>query len=182
MIPASECPGFDLKAPPDLAENQLPQRKHPRLRDYDYSQAGAYFITICTLHKAKILSRIIVGRDAHIPPSLELSQVGRVAEHYIQRINQMYENVWVDHYVIMPDHIHLLNCIDGDADNGGMWASRPTIQTIVRSLKTLVTKQIGRSIWQASFYDHIIRSEKAYQEIWQYIENNPAQWEEDHCS
>ena len=74
----------------------------------------------------------------------------------------------------MPNHIHLIVQIDG----GRTWASAPTksIPSIVRSLKTLTTKEIGESIFQRSYHDHIIRNEKDYREIWEYIENNPRKW------
>ena len=81
----------------------------------------------------------------------------------------------MDKYVIMPNHLHLLVTL---AD-GGLKASRPTIQTIVRSTKRMITKEIGHSIFQTSFYDHVVRGERDYWEIWQYIENNPARWAED---
>ena len=63
-------------------------------------------------------------------------------------------------------------------ENGSMWASTPTnkISNIVRSIKTLTTKEIGKPIFQRSYYDHIIRNQEDYNEVWEYIENNPAKW------
>ena len=71
----------------------------------------------------------------------------------------------------MPDHIHMIVRIE----NGSMWASTPTnkISNIVRSIKTLTTKEIGKPIFQRSYYDHIIRNQEDYNEVWEYIENNP---------
>jgi len=60
-----------------------------------------------------------------------------------------------------------------------MPSSRPTLNTIIRSLKTMVTKELGYSIWQTSYYEHIIRNQHSYEEIWQYIDNNPLKWELD---
>ena len=74
----------------------------------------------------------------------------------------------------MPNHIHLLIRI-----NGTMWASSPTVSSLIRSFKILTTKEIGYPIFQRSFYDHIIRNENDYNEIWKYIENNPFKWLED---
>ena len=148
---------------------ELKKRKPNRLREYDYSAKGAYFVTICAQDRRKILSSI-VGDDAHIVPK----PYGIVAEKYIRNVPE------IDKYVIMPDHIHLIIQLD----NGSMWASTPTdakkqqnrVSTIVRSVKVLVAKEIGESIFQRSYYDHVIRNQQDYDEIWQYIENNPRKW------
>ena len=148
---------------------ELPKRKPNRLCEYDYSQNGAYFVTFCTQNRCRILSSI-VGDDAHIVPK----PYGIVAEKYIRNVPE------IEKYVIMPDHIHMIIRLD----NGSMWASTPTdrkpqhnrISNIVRSIKTLVTKEIGKSIFQRSYYDHVIRNQQDYNEIWEYIENNPRKW------
>ena len=148
-------------------EIHLPVRKHPRLKTFDYSSPGAYFITICTQGRKRILSQI-VGDDAHIVPE----PYGRIAEKYIRNVPEIVK------YIIMPDHIHMIIRLDA----GAMWASPPTnkIAFIVRSIKTLTTKEIGESIFQQSYYDHIIRNQKDYNEIWQYIDRNPSIWIEKH--
>ena len=144
----------------------FPERKRTRLKGFDYSQNGYYFVTICTKDKEKLLCEI-VGDDAHIVPS----PYGIITEKYIKSI------VGIDKYVIMPNHIHLIIKID----NGTMWASSPTksIPQIVKAFKTLVTKEIGKSIFQRSFHDHIIRGEQDYLKIWNYIDTNPAKWNVD---
>ncbi|MBQ8506727.1 MAG: transposase [Clostridia bacterium] len=159
---------------------KLPKRKHIRLKDYDYGQGGAYFITICTKDREPLLGTIPVGRDAHIPPQTKLSAIGGIADRHIRKINDVYSTTQVEKYIIMPNHIHLLLVLADNTDSdGGMWASRPTIQTIVRSFKTMVTKEIGHSIWQASFFDHIIRDEDEFLAVWKYIDENPLKWELD---
>ena len=145
---------------------ELPKRKPTRLKNYDYSQNGYYFITICTKNKEKILCNI-VGDDAHIVPK----EYGLVAEKYLNREKQ------IEKYVIMPNHIHMIIKLD----NGTMWASSPTksVSNIIRSFKTLVTKEIDKPIFQRSFHDHIIRGENDYLKIWNYIDTNPQKWNED---
>ena len=149
-------------------KNTLPERKQNRYPEYDYSQNGAYFVTICTQDRRKVLSNI-VGDDAHIVPK----PYGQVAEKYIRNVPE------IDKYVIMPDHIHMIIRLD----RGPMWASAPTdkpqhnhVSGIVRSIKTLTTKEIGEPIWQRSYYDHVIRNQEDYNEVWEYIENNPLKW------
>ena len=99
-----------------------------------------------------------------------------ICEKYINNINIKYKNVSVDKYVIMPNHIHLIISLYGT-----MRASSPTknIENIIRSFKIMVTKEIGKSIWQRSYHDHIIRGEKDYQKIWEYIDTNVIRWKKD---
>ena len=155
-----------------------PERKPLRLKGYDYSNFGAYFITICTKNREELLSEICpnVGDDAHIVPNNRLTDYGKICEKYINNINEKYNDATVDKYVIMPNHIHLIIFL-----HGTMWASSPTqtIGSIIRSFKTMVTKETGTAVWQRSFHDHIIRNEKDYAKIWEYIDNNPGIWETD---
>lgn len=153
----------------------LPFRKPTRLKGYDYSAPGAYFVTVCTHGRQELLSEI-VGEDAHILPQPKLTEIGNVCDKYINNINIKYENVTVDKYIIMPNHIHMIIFL-----HGRMWASSPTknLNNIIGSFKTMVTKETGNSIWQRSYHDHVIRDEKDYQRIWEYIDTNAAKWEDD---
>ena len=150
---------------------ELQTRKPNRLKNYDYSQNGAYFITICTKDRKQILSQVIVGEDT-ILPSIKLLEYGIIIDKSINEIPLHYDDVFVDNYVIMPNHIHLIIRIN----NNGRMVSAPTI---IAGMKRYVSKQIGKSIWQKSFYDHIIRDDIDYQQIWQYIDENPTKWAED---
>ncbi len=152
---------------------EFPQRKPNRLCDFDYSQNGAYFITICTQNREKIFWDG-VGADIIRPQNVSLSAFGKVAEQGILQIANHYENVAIDKYCIMPDHIHLILRIESDMD--GRMISAPTVSTVIGSMKRWVSRQGGRSVWQKSFYDHGIRNQQDYDEIWQYIENNPLKW------
>ena len=143
---------------------ELPQRKKIRVGEYDYSQCGAYFVTICTQNRRPILSNI-VGDDAHIVPK----RYGQIAEKYLKNAAE------IEKYVIMPDHIHMLIRLEEQgAEKRSPQASR--IASIVRSIKTLTTKEIGEPIFQRSYYGHVIRNQRDYNEIWEYIENNPRKW------
>lgn len=152
------------------------KRKATRLKEYDYAQNGAYFITICTQNKQCILSDIIVGASIARPCEIQLTQIGIVVENSIKGIEKHYQNVFVENYVIMPNHIHMIIRID---NSGGRAMLAPTISRIIQQFKGYVTKQIGKSIWQKLFYDHIIRDEDDYIIKIQYIENNPSKWFED---
>jgi putative transposase len=152
----------------------LPQRKNIRLKEYDYSQNGAYFITICTLKKQKLLWKAIVGATSGRPP---LSSTGKVIDKEINKIPTIYQNVEIVKYVIMPNHIHLIISIQRNED--GRPEVAPTISRIVKYFKGSISKQIGFSIWQKLFHDHIIRNKAEYLKIWEYIDTNPLKWQED---
>ncbi len=157
----------------------LPSRKVNRLRSYDYTSNGAYFITICTHQHTCILGKI-AGRGGQWPPApvqVNLSEYGKVVKDAIENIPRYYPHVAVDHYVIMPNHLHLLLMIT--APQSGRPMTAPTVSGMVNQLKGYVSKRIGHSIWQKSFHDHVIRSEAAYQKIWEYIDTNPLKWADD---
>ena len=152
---------------------EVPKRKPIRLTEYDYSIPGAYFITLCTANRAKILWKP-VGADIIRPNGLPLSTVGKIVEQGILQIPEHYENIYIDKYCIMPDHVHLILRIDSGPD--GRIISAPTISTVVGSMKRWVSRQVGRSIWQKAFYDHCIRNQQDYNEIWEYIQYNPLKY------
>lgn len=142
----------------------LPKRKPNRLSQYDYSQDGIYFITICTQHRKWLFWNV----------DMTLSSCGRMVQQAIANIPKYYPTVRVDHYVIMPDHVHLLLCIPEDQDGRSMIA--PTVSRIIQQFKGYVTKKAGHPVWQKSFYDHIIRNQAEYCAVWEYIETNPIQY------
>lgn len=172
-------------------------RKPLRLPEYSYDTPGAYFVTICTKERNPILGTVVgaddhtgptpnvgaddhtgptpnVGADDHIRPYIKLSKVGILVDQYTRTIPG------IDRYVIMPDHVHMILRVSAtNAVEGPMWSSAPTkrnIETTIRSWKTLITKELGESLWQRSFYEHVIRGEQDYWEIVKYIEENPAKW------
>ena len=161
---------------------EYPSRKHPRLKTYDYSSQGIYFITFCTYQREWILSNI-VGRGALTPPLVELTDIGKIAAEVIERTSVVYPGISIDNYVIMPNHVHLLIRIS--PVDGGVRAPRPTengsvsITEVIKAMKSITTRKIGTKIWQTSFYDHVIRNDEDYQTRFRYIEENPAKWQQD---
>ena len=155
---------------------ELPKRKPNRLKDFDYSQPNAYFITICTKNK-EMLFWENVGASIARPEDVRLSKYGKIVVEAIEKISTIYPVITVDNYVVMPNHIHLLLQIHSDSSGRAMLA--PTISIVIQQMKGYATKKIGRSIWQKLFHDHVIRDEKGYLKIWNYIEGNPSKWEED---
>lgn len=153
-----------------------PVRKKNRLTGFDYSSPNAYFITICT-HQRKNLFWTAVGATIGRPPDIPLSQYGQAVRSAIEAIPQRYPAYMLEHYVIMPNHIHLLLRIQADENGRPMVA--PTVSTVIAQMKGVVTKQIGMNIWQKSFHDHIVRTEMDYLDIWKYIDENPLRWTED---
>lgn len=160
-----------------------PKRKENRLPEYDYSQPGCYFVTVCTANREPIFwtaeptSTNHVGADI-IRPLDRLSEYGRIVDESIRKIPAVYPLVQVDNYVIMADHIHLLLRIVGE---GGRMISAPTkpLSTVIGQMKRAVTKRCGRPVWQKGYHDHIIRDDKDYRAAWAYTDNDPLQERED---
>ena len=150
---------------------ELPKRKQNRLPRYDYSSAGAYFITICVHEKENRLCRI-VGDGSPVP-----KLPGIVSESFIRKIPEKYPSARVNKYVIMPNHIHMILVIE---DSGGASPS-PTVFHVIGVFKSITTRMCGCGphLFQRSFHDHIIRGENDYLKIWEYIDTNPMKWEED---
>ncbi len=155
----------------------LPERKPIRLRDYDYSSPGAYFITICTRGKECVLSRILVG-EGLAPPAVALTAIGRIVEEQLRLLPGRFPSLSVDRYVIMPNHIHLLLTLSGDSAGGA--SPSPTITNMVGALKSQTSRLSGMApLWQRSYYDHVIRNGDDHRQIAEYIDANPARWGED---
>lgn len=147
--------------------NKYPKRK--RLKDFDYSSNGAYFITICIKNMECILSTV-VAEGFHALPKLELTSIGEICEQTILHINSSDEDFNITKYVVMPNHIHLLI----EITSGGRGS--PPLQDIIKRFKSFTTKKYGSVLWQRSFYDHIIRNDDDLYYHLQYIDENPKKW------
>ena len=159
--------------------NELPKRINNRLVEFDYSQNGAYFVTICTKDRECILSEV-VGGGVLDAPQMQLTKYGIIVDNQIKEINDTYTNLNIDKYVIMPNHVHLIVVVCHE--NGTSRTPSPTnavIPRFVSTLKRFTNKKCGFNLWQRSFHDHIIRNQPDYDRIWQYIDENPIKWELD---
>ena len=141
------------------------ERKNPRITGYDYSSENYYFVTICTENKKCIFCK-----------SNQINEFGRIAGDFIEKITEHYPNVFVDKYVVMPNHVHMILYLSA--------GNSVSLSQIIGQYKMAVTKQIHKRdkdviVWQRSFHDHVIRSRQSYEKIWEYIDNNPKKWELD---
>ena len=142
-----------------------PERKPNRIPQYDYSLPNYYFVTICTHQKECIFGT-----------ADQLNGFGQIAAEHLTDIPQHFPNAIVDKFVVMPNHIHAIIILrDASAD------IRKNLSIIIGQYKATVSQKLhqtmpGKTIWQKSFYDHIIRSEKGYQAAWRYIDENPVRW------
>lgn len=181
-----------------MPERTQPQRKSPRLRGYNYAQAGAYFVTICTHDRAHLFSAIVDG-------VMVLSHAGTIAQERWLALPDHHSHIELDAFVVMPNHVHGIivlvgtgpalsagpalsgtnnvNTDNAGADNAGVV---PTLGAAIGSYKSGVTRRVQeaqgepqRQVWQGRYHDHIIRSKAALNRISEYIMHNPAQWHED---
>lgn len=164
-------------------EDKSSNRKDLRLKHYDYSQVGYYFVTLCTENKERILCDIVgeqsVGVGFHADPTIRLTAIGKDVEKSILILPILYNGVQVDQYVIMPNHIHLIIALEGGHGN-------PPLQDIVGRMKSFTTKRYNEikgekylRLWQRNYYEHVIRKDSELHEVREYIVNNPAKWELD---
>ena len=155
------------------AEKELSKRKRIRLENYDYSSCGAYFLTVCTAERRNCFWKN-VGAIIDRPQDVVLSEYGKIVNTAINNIANVYPSLSVDHYVIMPNHIHLLLRVCADECGRPMVA--PTMSRVIKQLKGYVSKQTENALWQKSFYDHIIRNREDYEKHVKYIYENPMRW------
>ncbi len=161
----------------------LPKRKPNRLKNADYSAPGAYFVTFCVKNKEPLLGEI-VGDGTCDVPQMRLSPQGQIVEKRLLWLCERRPALRLENYIIMPNHVHLLLSISADPPtvNGSSQAPTPTnnaISSFVSQLKRDCGRELGESIWQRSFYDHIVRNDTDYWNIWDYIDTNILRWERD---
>ena len=167
-----------------------PKRKHIRLEGYDYASDGVYFITICAKTRTFIFWEDIDADSIRQLTSIPLSAIGKLVDSEIQKIESYYLGVYIEKYCIMPDHIHMLIRLSNyeltSFPKAGEHSSplqgtdvqmkethNPSISRIIKQFKGAITKKLGRSIWQKSFIDRVIRSEHGFMAVWEYIHYNP---------
>ncbi len=186
--------GHDMSCPnPHPNVNAMPKfdpavhhRKSIRLRGYDYTQPGAYFVTMVTYQRDCLFGEIKNGE-------MTLSDFGVIADECWRAIPAHFPSVELGAHIVMPNHVHGIIVIHDN--RGGAIYRAPTVErfgkptvgslpTIIRTYKAAVTRTIGpqhnaTTIWQRNYYERIIRTDREMDNIWRYIEINPAHWEDD---
>jgi len=168
-----------------------PNRKQLRLKTYDYSLPGAYFITVCTHKRQRLFclerngtqavpcadgeNSLSVGHDLCVVPS-----ANAIIHKWIKETERKFE-IPINKYVIMPDHIHLL--LFWEERHAGRslpeimrWYKTMTTNDYIRAVKAGTLPPFQQKLWQKSYFDHVVRNDEDYEQTWQYIENNPEQW------
>ncbi|HWP93249.1 MAG TPA: transposase [Thermodesulfobacteriota bacterium] len=151
-----------------------------RLKDWDYSSSGYYFVTICTKKQECFFGEVVDGQ-------IRLFETGEIAAEEWQKTEQIRQNVKLDEWVVMPNHIHGIVIITNNVETTRRVVStlKPnSLGAIIGQFKSVTTKRIrakGYSdfAWQPRFYEHIVRSEESLEKIREYILNNPIKWELD---
>jgi len=162
---------------------KIHHRRSIRLQGYDYSQAGAYFVTIVAWQREMLFGEIVDGE-------MVLNDFGKIIAEKWQWLETQYEYVELGAWIIMPNHHHGILVI-----HDGRGGSRPALTTpikhkplggLIGAFKTVSTKQInllrdteGQVVWQRNYYERIIRNEPEMERVSRYIESNPTQWADD---
>ena len=161
-------------------------RRSIRLREYDYAQAGAYFVTICTQHRECLFGEIVDGRA-------RLNAPGEVVAAEWSRSARIRREIELDSFVVMPNHVHGIVVIRDVGAHGRapLLPSPPyrpprSLGSFVAGFKSAATKRInairgtpGLPVWQRNYYEHVIRNEDDLDRVRRYIAENPLRWEED---
>ena len=155
-------------------------RRSIRLKGYDYSQARLYFITICTQNQECLFGDISHGE-------MVLNDVGIMVKNEWLKLKNRYQNLDLHEYIVMPNHFHGIIQIVAN----GQKIRTPTVGDMIGAFKSLVTNKYIRNVkhnnwqrfngklWQRNYYEHIVRDEKSFLQIAQYIETNPLKWQDD---
>lgn len=188
-----------------LYNPEIHKRKSIRLKGYDYSREGLYFVTICTYNRENLFGKITnnpVGANLCVRPKNEcemiLNNAGLMIEKWIKELSNKYKNIRCNEYVIMPNHIHCVieivenrDCfiIDESVNKGEhvgsplpemvKWFKTMTTNEYIKMVKNSELPNFDKHIWQRNYYENIIRNDEIYQKISEYIINNPIKWEED---
>jgi putative transposase len=159
---------------------QKHHRRSVRLKGYDYSHPGAYFVTICVRDRECVLGGVVNGE-------MRMAEYGRIVHDFWAQVSVHFSNVSIDTFVVMPNHVHAIIVIH-EPRRGGVTPPlrKLTLGQIVAYYKYQTTKQInkirdnaGTPFWQRSFYDHVIRHHRELDAVRQYIADNPLKWELD---
>ena len=162
---------------------EYPKRKQIRLKDYDYSLNGAYFVTVCTEKRENLFLFVGAAPCGRPHPARE------IAETWIRKIPEKFPTVSVQNFVVMPNHIHLLLLFSDQGTTGGHvgpplqnvmdWYKTMTTNAYIRGVQGGALPSFHKKIWQRGYYEHVIRNEQDYLNVWTYIDQNPARWAED---
>ena len=154
-------------------------RKHPRISSFDYSSSGAYFVTICAKDRKRLFS--VIEKLPNQLPSTKLTPCGEILQQQLLLLENRYPHVKIACYVIMPEHIHiLLHLKSKTAQEQDDNRSREDLNAVICTFKSLTTRMIKKqfpeieSVFQTSFFEHIIRNPEDYRETENYIANNPV--------
>lgn len=152
-----------------MYDKVYPKRKNHRLQNFEYGAGYSYHAVMNVKKENVFLSKIVEGPDGD--GVVILSDIGKTVDEMIKKADNIYPGVNVDAYAIMPRHIHLLITIEKDENSDG----RVTLNKIVASIKSFVTKKYGEGIWQRSYYDTVLNNEKSFFAAIDYINANPVE-------
>ncbi len=141
-----------------------PQRKYPRLKNFDYASGGVFCVTICTENREMSLGKVVDGEEARV----HLSALGQLVQKLIDNIPNAYPGTILLNRVVMPNHVHILIQIPHE--------NPVSLFSVIRGTKTMATRAAGFSVWQKSFYEHVVRNETDALRCWKYIDENPKKW------
>ena len=165
---------------------KLPCRKSIRLKNYDYSDNGYYFVTICTQNREKLFGEIVGATLSGRPNNPD-----KIVTKWLLKLENKFKDIKIDEYIVMPNHVHFIIKTTGEHTGSTGDHTGSPLRDIIGWFKTMTTNEYisgvkdGRfmpfkgHLWQRNYYEHIIRNYDDYLNIAEYIQNNPLKWEKD---
>jgi REP element-mobilizing transposase RayT len=153
-------------------------RRSIRLKYFDYSSAGMYYVTICTQDRAKLFGEIVRATLCNHSDNAD-----KMIVKWLKEIENKFLGIHIDRFIVMPNHIHFIVCIQGGCTGPSLheiveWFKTMTTNEYIRGVKSGLYPPFNKRIWQRNYFERIIRNDSEYQRISQYIEDNPTRWVE----
>ena len=172
-------------------EREYTKRKHLRLKGYDYSKSGSYYVTLCTYRRHCLFGSVVGAGPGAGPTVMEYSFGGKIIDRTWNEMDSHFNNIQLGEFIIMPNHIHGIIHIQNEPNGPAPGPAPTSLFDVIHWFKTKTTNEYIRGvhgglctpfekhIWQRSYYEHIIRNEKDLDRIQTYIRDNPANWVND---
>ena len=160
-------------------DSNIHRRRSIRLKGYDYSSGGMYFVTICTQERERLFGEIVGAALRGRPDG-----ASEMIKKWLKETEHKFAGIEIVKYIIMPNHIHFMVSLQGGHAGPPLheiveWFKTMTTNEYIRGVKSGLYPPFNKRIWQRDYYEQIIRDESDYQRIWQYIDDNPSCWIED---
>jgi REP element-mobilizing transposase RayT len=148
---------------------EIHHRRSIRLKGYNYTNSGIYFVTICCYQRQHLFGSVNNGE-------METNVIGQIVSNLWQKIPHHFLNVELDEFILMPDHLHGIIITSESTEKSSLANIVQNFKSVSSRKINRINKNYGMSIWQRNYYEKIVRTEQELENLRDYIQNNPANW------